>query len=309
MPVTYSIVVPAYNEESVLPETYLRLTSVLERLDGPYELIFVNDGSQDGTLALLEDMHRKDPRVKVMDFSRNFGHQVAITAGMDYASGDAVVVIDADLQDPPEVILQFVEKWKEGHQIVYGVREKREGESLFKKTTASIFYRFLDKLTDINIPVDAGDFRLLDRKVVDVFKNGIREKNRFIRGLTSWVGFRQTGVLYARMPRVAGQTKYPFRKMLKFSVDAVVSFSNLPLKIATYIGFMVAGLSFLYMLYVIFLKFLSERPVQGWSSLIAVVLFLGGVQLIFLGIIGEYLARISDNVKQRPLYIIKRVLE
>jgi len=309
MSVTYSIVVPAYNEESVLPETYLRLTTVLEMLDAPYELVFVNDGSTDGTLTLLEEMHRNDPRIKVVDFSRNFGHQVAITAGMDYARGDAVIVIDADLQDPPEVILDFVDKWKEGYEIVYGVREKREGETLFKKATASIFYRFLAKMTDIKIPLDAGDFRLMDRKVVDVFKNGIKEKNRFVRGLASWVGFRQTGVPYTRVARVAGKTKYPFRKMLKFSLDAVVSFSNVPLRMATYIGFGVAALSFLYMIYVVLLKVLSNVPVQGWSSLIAVVLFLGGVQLIFLGIIGEYLARINEDVKQRPLYIVKNIIE
>jgi glycosyltransferase involved in cell wall biosynthesis len=309
MPVQYSIVVPAFNEESVLPETYLRLTSVMDSLEEPYEMIFVNDGSTDMTLSILRDLNRKDPRVKILDFSRNFGHQAAITAGMEHARGEAVIVMDADLQDPPELIPAFIEKWREGYEVVYGVREERDGESLFKKASAALFYRFMRVMTDIQIPVDAGDFRLLDRSVVEVFRHSIKERNRFIRGLTSWVGFRQTGVPYPRGARVAGQTKYPFKKMLRFSTDALISFSDVPLRMASYLGFAVAGLSFFYLFYVVLLKFVSDRPVAGWSSLIAVVLFLGGVQLIFLGVIGGYISRINDEVKQRPLYIVKRIIE
>jgi len=304
---TYSVVVPVFNEEEVLGEFYKRLVSVMESVQESYEIIFVNDGSKDKSLEIIKELHSKDKNVKIINLSRNFGHQIAITAGMDYSLGEAVIIIDADLQDPPELIAKFIKKWKEGFEVVYGTREKREGESIFKKITASIFYRILEKITDIRIPVDTGDFRLIDRKVVDSLKK-IREKSRFMRGLTSWTGFNQVGVLYQREKRFAGHTKYSLKKMLKFAFDAVFSFSNFPLKIAGFFGFLVAGLSFFYLIYILVLKIFANTLIEGWASLIAVVLFLGGVQLICLGIIGEYIGRISEEVKKRPLYIIKEII-
>jgi dolichol-phosphate mannosyltransferase len=303
----YSIVAPVCNEEEVIKEFYKRLVSIMDSLHEGYEIIFINDGSTDKSLQIMKELHSKDERVKIINFSRNFGHQIAITAGMDYSSGEAVIIIDADLQDPPEVIPRFIEKWKEGFEVVYGIRESREGESAFKKLTAKIFYRILQKMIDIKIPLDAGDFRLIDRKVVDSLKE-IRERSRFVRGLTSWVGFKQEGILYKREKRFAGHTKYSLKKMLKLAVDAVFSFSNFPLRIASYFGFLIAGLSFLYLIYVIILKLFTNTLIPGWTSLIVAVLFLGGVQLICLGIIGEYIGRIGEEVKHRPLYIIKEVI-
>ena len=304
---TYSIVVPVFNEEEVLGEFYKRLVSVMDSVQESYEIIFVNDGSKDRSLEIMKELHSKDKNVKIINFSRNFGHQIAITAGMDYSLGKAVMIIDADLQDPPELITEFIRKWKEGFEVVYGTREKRDGESIFKKITSSIFYRILEKITEIKIPVDAGDFRLIDIKVVNSLKE-IREKSRFMRGLTTWTGFNQIGVLYKREKRFAGHTKYSLKKMLKFALDAVFSFSNFPLKIAGFFGFLVASLSFLYLVYILVLKMFTNVLIEGWASLIAVVLFLGGVQLICLGIIGEYIGRISEEVKRRPLYIIKEII-
>lgn len=304
----YSIVVPVFNEEKVLNELYRRLTIVMSKLRESYEIIFINDGSIDNSLEIMEKLHSKDKRIKIIDFSRNYGQQIATTAGIDYATGEAIVIIDADLQDPPKVIPELVKKWKKGYDVVYGVRKKREGENFFKKVTASIFYKFLNKITDINIPLDAGDFRLIDRKVANNLKT-IREKNRYIRGLTSWIGFRQIGVLYDREKRFAGYTKYPLGKMLKLALDAVFSFSNYPLKIAIYIGFLISGLSFLYLIYVLILKIFMDVTIQSWASIIVAVFFLGGVQLICIGIIGEYIGRIGEEVKKRPLYIIKGVLD
>ncbi|MDA8173482.1 MAG: glycosyltransferase family 2 protein [Nitrospiraceae bacterium] len=303
-----SIVVPVFNEEESISEFYTRLAAVMEKIGRDYEIIFVNDGSADGTLAALEAFRQKDKRVRVVDFSRNFGHQIAITAGMDFARGQAIVILDSDLQDPPEVIAEFVAKWDEGYEVVYGIRRKREGETTFKKLTATVFYRMLSGMSDINIPVDAGDFRLMDRKVV-LALGEVRERNRYVRGLTSWVGFRQTGVPYLRDKRYAGSTKYPLAKMIKFALDAFVSFSNTPLRLAMYFGFASAALSFTYLVYILLLKIFSGRLVQGWGSLIAAVLFLGGIQLISLGIIGEYVGRINDEIKKRPLYILRRFLE
>lgn len=303
----YSIVVPVFNEENVLNEFYRRLTSTMNKLEENYEIIFVNDGSIDNSLNIMKKFHSYDKRVKIIDFSRNFGHQIAITAGIDYASGEAIVTIDADLQDPPKVIPKLIKKWKEDYDVVYGVRKKREGESFFKKVTASIFYKLLNSIADINIPLDAGDFRLIDRKVADNLKK-TREKNRYIRGLTSWIGFKQIGVLYDREKRFAGYTKYPLSKMIKFGLDAIFSFTNLPLKIAAYFGFLVAGVSFLYLIYALILKIFMNITIQGWASLIVAVLFLGGVQLMCIGIIGEYIGRIGEEVKKRPLYIIKGVI-
>jgi len=306
--IVYSIVVPVFNEKEVLNEFYKRITSVMDKLKEPYEIILVNDGSSDGSLEIMKELHSQDFRVKIISFSRNFGHQIAITAGLDYASGEAVITIDADLQDPPEVIPNLISKWKEGFDVVYGIREERYGESFFKLFTASVFYRFLRRITDINIPVDTGDFRLMSRKVVDSLKN-FRERNRFVRGLVSWVGYRQIGVNYKREKRFAGCTKYPLRKMLKFAIDGISSFSFLPLRITSYVGFVVAGMGLIYAVYVIFVKLFTTKTIQGWASLMVVILFLGGMQLIALGIIGEYIGRIGEEAKQRPLYIIKEIIE
>ena len=299
----YSIIVPVYNEEGVLPELYRRLTGAMDKLDEPYEVVLVNDGSKDRSPEIMRDLHRKDPRYKLVNFSRNFGHQVAISAGMDYASGDAVVIIDADLQDPPEVILDLIAKWKEGYEVVYAVRAKRKGESFFKSFTASLFYRIIYRITDVDMPVDAGDFRLMGRKVVETMRT-MREKHRFMRGLSSWVGFKQTGVEYVREERFAGATHYPFRKMLRLALDGITSFSYFPLQLATYLGFITAGLSLLGIILVIFLRLYGHNALYGQATTLVMVLFLGGVQLIFLGIIGEYLGRIYDEVKGRPLYIV-----
>jgi len=298
-----SIVIPAYNEEEVIGESYRRLTAVMAQSDCDWELLFVNDGSRDRTISILKDIAKTDSHVRVLDFSRNFGHQIAISAGMDYAAGDSVVVIDADLQDPPEVILDMIKKWQEGYHVVYGKRLKRKGETLFKKLTAKLFYRFLHSMTDVNIPVDTGDFRLLDRKVCDAMRT-LTEKNRYVRGLVSWVGFSQTAVEYVREERFAGETKYPLKKMLRFATDGIISFSFKPLKIATWAGCLISALSFLYLLVVIVQKFMGQT-VAGWASILAVSLFFNGVILFMLGIIGEYIGRIYDEAKNRPLYIIQ----
>lgn len=302
--VEFSLVIPVYNEEAVLSETYQRVKKIMDSLGESYELIFVNDGSQDKSASIIREFAREDPKVKLINFSRNFGHQAAITAGMDYARGQAVIVMDADLQDPPEVIPQMVEKWRQGYEVVYGKRMKREGESFFKKATASLFYRFLKRMTQVDIPVDTGDFRLIDRKVLLTMKL-LREKNRFIRGLISWVGFKQTSVEYVREKRWAGETKYPLRKMLKLAWDGVTSFSDKPLKIATYVGFLLSAFSFVYLLVVIFQTVFGQGTVPGWASLVVINLFFNGVILIILGIMGEYIGRIYDEAKNRPLYIVE----
>jgi dolichol-phosphate mannosyltransferase len=272
-----------------------------------WELVLINDGSRDRTPEIMREMRADDPRVKVVDFARNFGHQIAVTAGLDYAQGDAVIVIDADLQDPPEVILQMINRWKEGYEVVYAVRTERKGETWFKEFTAKLFYRIIYRITDVDIPLDTGDFRLMDRKVVDAMKN-MKERHRFIRGMTSWIGFRQTGVYYARAERFAGETHYPVRKMLKFALDAITGFSYAPLQIATYLGFIIAGLSAIGAIAVILARAFGEAPFHGQATTLVAVLFLGGVQLITLGIIGEYLGRIYDEVKGRPLYIVREAL-
>lgn len=303
-PVKYTVIVPVYNEEEVIAHTYARLRETMDTLGEPYELLFVNDGSRDKTASILEGICAEDPRVRLLDFSRNFGHQIAITAGMDHARGDAVVIIDADLQDPPKVILEMIDKWKQGYEVVYGKRLKRKGETLFKKVTAMLFYRFLRSMTSVDIPVDTGDFRLMDRKVVDVMR-GLKEKNRFVRGLVSWVGFRQTAVEYVREERFAGETKYPLRKMIKFALDAITSFSFKPLRLATYFGFALSSVSFLYLLVVLYERlFTTTQP--GWASIVAINLLFNGIMLIMLGIVGEYVGRIYEESKNRPLYILRR---
>jgi glycosyltransferase involved in cell wall biosynthesis len=308
---TFSVVAPVYNEEQLIAEFCRRVIAALEPLGEPFELILVNDGCRDRSPDIMRELHQRDPRIKVINFSRNFGHQIAITAGTDYATGRAVIVIDSDLQDPPEVIPDLIARWREGYQVVYGVREERQGETWFKKTTAAIFYRLIVRITNVNIPVDTGDFRLMDRKVVDALKR-MREHHRFMRGLSAWVGFRQTGVLYRRHARAAGTTKYPLRKMLRFALDGITSFSYLPLQLATYVGFIVAAVSIIF-LFVVFVMRLAnpaatEPAFYGQASTLASVLFLGAVQLISLGIIGEYVGRIYDEVKGRPLYIVAETL-
>ena len=303
----FSIVVPIWNEEQTIPELYKRVVSTMSTATAgtgeSWELVCVNDGSRDRSLELLLALHEQDPRVKVIDFSRNFGHQVAITAGADFAEGDAVVVMDADLQDPPDVVLRMIEKWREGYEVVYAQRSKREGETWFKLWTAKIFYRLLHRITDVAIPVDTGDFRLMDRRVVLAMRR-LREKHRFMRGLSSWVGFKQIGIEYERAERYAGETKYPLRKMLKLAISAITSFSFLPLQLATYIGFVLAGVSLLGILTTIIMRLSGSSAFAGQATTLVAVLFLGGIQLIFLGIIGEYLGRIYDEVKDRPLYLI-----
>jgi dolichol-phosphate mannosyltransferase len=302
--VRYTIIVPVYNEEAVIQESYRRLTRVMESTGEPYELLFINDGSQDKTAELIEALAEKDECIKLLDFSRNFGHQIAITAGMDYARGDAIVIIDADLQDPPEIIPQMIAKWKEGYEVVYARRSQRKGETLFKKWTAALFYRLLGSLAEVNIPLDTGDFRLMDRKVCDAMQS-IREKNRFVRGLVSWVGFRQTAIEYVREERYAGETKYPLKKMLRFSIDGITSFSYKPLKLATYLGMVVSSVSFVFLLVSLGEKLFTTSTTAGWSSLVACLILLNGMMLILFGILGEYIGRIYDETKNRPLYILR----
>jgi polyisoprenyl-phosphate glycosyltransferase len=302
-----SLVVPVFNEEAVIGAFYERATRALASLEGfSYEVVFVDDGSRDATYERLARFAAEDGHVRVLKFSRNFGHQIAITAGIDHALGDCVVIIDADLQDPPEVVASMVEQWRLGFDVVYGVRLDRAGETRVKLATASAFYRLLATLTDIHIPANVGDFRLISRRVVNQLKQ-LKEKDRFVRGLVSWVGFKQTGITYRRDPRYAGETKYPFRRMLKFAFDGITSFSTLPLKFATWIGYGTAVLAVMYLVYVLIAKMLGQT-VQGWTTIMVAMLFLGSVQLICLGILGEYLGRVFNEVKPRPMYVVEHVL-
>lgn len=307
MDIFCSVIVPMYNEEEVIEHTYFRLKQVMDCTGENYEIIFINDGSYDRTREIVKSICISDPQVRLVEFSRNFGHQVAISAGMDYAAGQSVVIIDADLQDPPEIILEMIEKWRDGYEVVYGKRSMRKGESAFKKVTAKLFYRVLGKLTNVHIPLDTGDFRLIDRKVCDVMK-GLKERNRFIRGLVGWVGFRQTSVEYVREERFAGVTKYPLRKMVSFAVDGITSFSHKPLKIASYIGVVLSLSSFIYLFVVLFQKWLELGTIPGWASIVAINLFFNGIVLMLLGVMGEYIGRIYDESKDRPLYIVREAL-
>lgn len=304
MKITYSIIAPIYNEIDNLPELYRRVKEVMDSSGEPWEFILVDDGSTDGSTERIRELAQKDSVVRPVIFARNFGHQVAITAGWDYARGDAVVIIDADLQDPPEVILELAKKWKEGYEVVYAVRGEREGESWFKKFTAAMFYRLIYSITDVKIPVDTGDFRLMDRKVVDVLKL-MQERHRFPRGMSAWVGFRQIGVTYKRSARVAGVTKYPFRKMVKLALNAITGFSYFPLQVATYFGFVSAGVAILAIPVVVYMRIMGSGAFFGQATTLIAVLFLGGVQLISLGILGEYIGRLYDEAKGRPLYIVR----
>jgi glycosyltransferase involved in cell wall biosynthesis len=304
--VTYSIAIPVYNEYEILDELYKRVRQVMESLGKSWELILVDDGSTDGSTEKILELADMDERVKPVVFARNFGHQIAITAGIDHSQGEAVVIMDADLQDPPEVIPELVQRWEEGFEVVYAIRAEREGETWFKRVTASIFYRLIYRITDVKIPLDTGDFRLLDRQAVNTL-NTMRERHRFPRGMAAWIGFHQIGVPYKRASRLAGVTKYPFRKMLRLALDAVTSFSYFPLQLASYLGFFCAGISALAIPVVIVLRLTGSQTFLGQASVLIAVLFLGGVQLISLGIVGEYLGRIYDEVKNRPLYITRNL--
>jgi dolichol-phosphate mannosyltransferase len=301
-----SIVGPVFNEAELIDEFFRRTRAVMDSLSArDFELIFVDDGSTDGSYERMAAIAAADPRVSIVRLSRNFGHQIAITAGVDHARGDAVVVMDTDLQDPPEVIERFVEKWDEGYEVVYGVREHRAGETRGKQLTATSFYRVLRALTKIDIPADAGDFRLMSARAASHFRQ-LRERDRYVRGLVSWIGFSQAAVPYPRDPRYAGETKYPYRKMIRFALDAITSFSSVPLKFASWLGYMTSLLAFLYLGSVFVQKALGYT-VPGFATIMVAILFLGGVQLISLGIMGEYIGRIYNEIKARPLYIVERV--
>ena len=299
----FSVVAPVFNEIGSVEEFYKTVDSVMQPLKQPWELVFVDDGSTDGSTGKIRELAAKDAYIKPVIFARNFGHQIAVTAGLDYSRGDAVIIIDADLQDPPAVMLDLIAKWKEGYEVVYAVRRKREGESWFKIVTASLFYRLIFRITDVKIPLDTGDFRLIDRKVVDVMGQ-MRERHRFLRGMAAWVGFRQVGVEYDRKERFAGKTKYPFSKMLKLAFNAITSFSYFPLQVATYLGFICAGFSILAIPVVAYLRLSNQAALLGQATTLIAVLLLGGVQLITLGILGEYIGRIYDEAKGRPLYVV-----
>jgi glycosyltransferase involved in cell wall biosynthesis len=301
----FTVIAPVFNEVENLPILYERVREVMDSTGESWELILVDDGSTDGSTELIRGLAEQDARVRPVIFARNFGHQIAVTAGWDYSRGQAVTIIDADLQDPPEVILDMIEKWREGYEVVYAVRTEREGESWFKLFTASLFYRLIYRITEVDIPLDAGDFRLLDRKVVNVL-NQMRERHRFPRGMTAWVGFRQIGVPYRRAARLTGETKYPFRKMFRLAINAITGFSYFPLQVATYMGFISAGISILAIPIVIGLRLWgSQTELVGQATTLIAVLFLGGVQLISLGILGEYIGRLYDEAKGRPLYIVR----
>jgi polyisoprenyl-phosphate glycosyltransferase len=300
----YSIVAPIYNEEGNIPQLYTRIRDVLDTTNEDWELILVNDGSRDRSLALMTELAEQDSRVKVVNFARNFGHQIAVTAGIDYSSGRATVLIDADLQDPPEVILDMIEQWKAGYEVVYAVRAERKGESHFKLLTAKLFYRLIYRITDVHIPLDTGDFRLMDEKVVNVLRQ-MREHNRFIRGMTSWVGFKQTGVSYVREARTWGETKYPFRKMLRFAWDAVTGFSYFPLQMMIYVSAFLGVVGAITIPVIAGLR-ITQGPefFGGQATTIVLLLLLGSFQLFFLFIMGQYVARIYDETRGRPLYIV-----
>lgn len=303
-----SVVVPCFNEEEVLPETHRRLVNVLEEIPAhAFELIYVDDGSRDATLDILRGFQQADPRVRVVVLSRNFGQQIALTAGLQNAAGEAVVVIDADLQDPPEVIMEMLDRWRQGVDVAYGVRTKREGETLFKRNMASIFYRLLNHLADVDIPLDTGEFRLMDRAAVDAVL-AMPERDRFIRGMVAWTGFRQAPVHFNRKPRAAGETKWPLRNMLSFAVDGILSFSFIPLHLAIWTGFVVVGLALMGLLYAVALRVFTGVWITGWTAMFIALLFLGGAQFVLIGILGEYLGRIYAEVKRRPLYLVKERL-
>lgn len=301
---TLSLVLPVFNEEAVIDELHAQLQTFLKELDVETEVIFVDDGSRDATFTKLEALVIKDKRYAILSFSRNFGHQTAITAGVDHARGEAVVVMDADLQDPPQVVLAMIEKWREGYDVVYGKRKSRAGETIFKKLTAKIFYRLFAAMIPIEVPLDTGDFRLMSRRVVLTLR-ALRETHRFVRGMVSWVGFKQTAVLYDRPGRFAGETKYPLRKMVRFAIDGITSFSVLPLRFSTYFGVLMSILSVLYAIWACIVHFVLKGTVPGWTATVVLIALLASVQLLMIGILGEYVGRIYEEVKKRPLYVVK----
>ena len=300
-----SLVFPVYNEEEVLPQLYQRVRHLIAQLAYDVEVIMVNDGSGDTSLELMKSFHDQDSRFKIIDFSRNFGHQLAISAGIDFAEGDAVLLLDADLQDPPELVPQFLQKWEEGYQVVYAIRKSRQ-EHLFKRLSYLIFYRILQKISNISIPLDSGDFCLMDRVVVDTLKS-MHERNRFVRGLRSWSGFEQIGLEYDREKRQGGEVKYTMPKLMKLALDGIFSFSYFPLQIASYTGFIISVISFLGILVYLYKKLFIGGEPQGFPTLVILVLFMGGIQLISLGVIGEYIGRIYDEVKRRPAYVVRKI--
>lgn len=303
-----SVVVPCYNEEDVIGETNRRLLATLEALDQvDFEIVYVDDGSRDQTPEILGGLQAANSRIRVVSLSRNFGHQLAATAGLEHASGDAVVLIDADLQDPPEVIPEMIARWRDGYHVVYGLRAKRNGETTFKLWTAKVFYRLINRLSEVEIPLDVGDFRLIDRQVVDVLLE-MPERDRFLRGMVSWIGFKQSAVIYDRAARHAGETKYSLLKMLRFAVDSVISFSFAPLRLAIWVGFAAIAAAVAGIVYALVIRIYTTTWVRGWASIFTAVLFLGGVQLITLGIVGEYVGRIYAEVKLRPLYVVRERL-
>jgi polyisoprenyl-phosphate glycosyltransferase len=299
-----SIVIPVYNEEENIKVLCERIRQAITGLCPEFEIVFINDGSADGSMEQIRELAGKYPEVKYIDFSRNFGHQIAVSAGIDYAKGNAIVIIDADLQDPPELIPELYLKMKEGYEVVYARRKSRKGESYFKKLTARLFYRLLARMTRIKIPVDAGDFRIIDRKIVEVLRQ-MPEKHKYLRGQISWIGFNQTYIEYERRERNAGKSGYSFRKMLHFALDGITAFSDVPLKIVTFFGLLVSIFAFVVALYALYSRYILKDYVQGWTSLMISVLFIGGVQMIAIGIIGEYLSRMNADVRNRPLYVVK----
>ena len=299
-----SVIIPVYNEEENIELLFNRLSAVCASLTDSYELIFVNDGSRDASIDKIKDLAKKHEQVRFLHLSRNFGHQIAVTAGLDYSRGDAVVIIDADLQDPPELIAEMIAKMEDGYDVVYAKRKQRKGESIFKKWTAKLFYRILSKITNVHIPVDTGDFRVVSRTIVDLLKE-MPEQNKFLRGQISWLGFNQTYIEYDRQERHAGETGYPIKKMLRFAMDGITGFSDFPLKIVSFFGFLVSFIAFIVIIYSLISWLVLENTVQGWTSLMISILFIGGIQMIAIGIIGEYLSRINQNIRNRPLYIVQ----
>jgi dolichol-phosphate mannosyltransferase len=304
---TLSLVLPIYNEEPVIPELHRRLTEFLGQVGVTWEVVFVNDGSRDRSPEMLKELCQQEPRYKLVSFARNFGHQFAITAGVDYARGEAVCIMDADLQDPPEVVAEMLAKWREGFDVIYGVREKREGESIFKRLTAAIFYRLLRAMVGVSIPVDTGDFRLMSRRVVLTLR-ALRETNRFVRGMVAWVGFKQTAVKYVRKERFAGETHYPLKKMIRFALDGIISFSSVPLRLATWLGVLAGLLGLGVACWAVYAHFFGTGVVPGWATLMIAVALASSAQLLMTGILGEYVGRIYDEVKHRPLYIVGDVV-
>ncbi|MBD2539418.1 glycosyltransferase family 2 protein [Coleofasciculus sp. FACHB-SPT36] len=303
----YSFIIPIYNEEKSIPELYRRMSAVMERLDAPTELILVNDGSRDRSLQMLRELHEKDPRVCYLSLARNFGHQIAVTAGLNFVRGEAIIILDADLQDPPELIPDMVEKWQQGYQVVYAQRIKRHKEGWFKRFTAYVFYRLLKRLANVDIPTDTGDFCLMDRQVADIL-NSMPERNRYIRGLRSWVGFPQTAVYFERHPRFAGEVQYTFSKSLSLAVNGLVSFSKVPLRLSTYVGLFAAAIALVMAILVLYWRiFVPNSPLTGFTLILVAIFFLGAVQLVSIGILGEYIGRIYEEVKGRPLYTLAEV--